>query len=357
MARILIKNGRVWDGDQFLAADVLCVGEVVSRIEPKITEQADFVYDAQGRIVSAGLVDIHTHMRHVSCDDYGIPIDAVCLPFGVTAAVDASTEKGSKALLDGWVVKGAVFAACQINGALDKADFTITRHIMELYGDACIGIKVFFDRTGGVRSIRPLREICEFARENGKRVMVHSNHSPAPMEEIADVLQKGDIITHVYHGGDHTVESNDYAPYRIAKQKGITLDVGMAGHVHTDFGVLARAIKAGILPDTISTDITNRSAYQRGGRYGLTTCMSILHALGMSDEDVLRAVTSSAAKAVGKEELWGRLAVGRRADIIVLDHKGDGFSLSDAAGNHAEGEGAYRCLLTVADGLVVYKDQ
>lgn len=355
MPRILIKNGRVWDGECFLWADVLCDGDTVVCIEPSISESADFVYDAQGKIVSAGLVDIHTHSRHVSCDNFGIPIDAVCLPFGVTAAVDASAERGSGELLLTRTVKGAVFAACQIKGEDDAVDFDVTRRMMQAYGDACIGIKVFFDRTGGVKSIKPLADICAFARANGKKVMVHCNHSPASMEEIVDVLQAGDIITHVYHGGDHSLEVDDYVAYRKAKQNGIVLDVGMAGHVHTDFGVLARAIEAGCLPDTISTDITNRSAYQRGGRYGLTLCMSILRSLGMGEEDVLRAVTSSAAGAIGKAEAWGYLCVGRRADIAVLEEADEAFALTDAEDNHIEGAKGYRCVLTVVDGQVVYR--
>ena len=80
----------------------------------------------------------------------------------------------------------------------------------------------------------------------------------------------------------------------------------MAGHVHTDFGVLKRAIDADCLPDTISTDITKASAYKRGGRYGMTMCMSIAKHLGMQEEDIFRAVTSTPAK------LWEKM---KRGDI------------------------------------------
>jgi dihydroorotase-like cyclic amidohydrolase len=46
MASILIKNGRVWDGERFLHADVLTDGGVIAKTEPSIKAVADFVYDA-----------------------------------------------------------------------------------------------------------------------------------------------------------------------------------------------------------------------------------------------------------------------------------------------------------------------
>ena len=62
MAKILIKNGRVWNGEQFLYADVLTDKDKISKIAPSISENADFIDDAPGKTVSAGLVDAHVHM-------------------------------------------------------------------------------------------------------------------------------------------------------------------------------------------------------------------------------------------------------------------------------------------------------
>ena len=49
MGKILIKNGRVWDGERFFDADVLTDGEQIAQIRPNITEPAEFVYDAKGK--------------------------------------------------------------------------------------------------------------------------------------------------------------------------------------------------------------------------------------------------------------------------------------------------------------------
>ena len=45
MTSILCKNGRVWDGERFLYADVLVKEGHVCKIEPNINEVVDFVYD------------------------------------------------------------------------------------------------------------------------------------------------------------------------------------------------------------------------------------------------------------------------------------------------------------------------
>jgi dihydroorotase-like cyclic amidohydrolase len=48
MAKILIKNGRVWDGERFFYADVLTNGAKIAQIAPDLSEKADFIYDACG---------------------------------------------------------------------------------------------------------------------------------------------------------------------------------------------------------------------------------------------------------------------------------------------------------------------
>ena len=144
------------------------------------------------------------------------------------------------------------------------------------------------------------------------------------------------------------------AAFRLARQKGIVLDAAFAGHVHTDFAVLRKAFADGWFPDTISTDLTKNSAFKRGGRYGLTMAMSMARTAGMAEEDILSAVTTAPAKALGQP--WGRLQVGAKADLAVLDYTNEPFCLTDPAGNTLESLVGYRCKLTVADGIVVYRD-
>ncbi len=355
MGTILIKNGCVWDGERFGKNDILINGQTIERIEPSIAETADTVYHADGKTVSAGLVDMHVHMRGISCDKYGIGADLSCIPFGVTAAADAGCEHGDPALLHSLTVKTAVFVPVRFRK--NQADFSKTEEILRRMSGKAIGIKCYFDVTQSeVSDVTPLRQVCDFAHKQGLCVMVHSSHAPVSMSELLAVLDAGDILTHAFHGEENNAAEDGFASLWEAQRRGVVIDVGFAGHVHTDFGILRQAIEADMIPDVISTDVTRLSSYVRGGRYGITMCMSIAAALGMSEEALFRAVTSNPAKALGKADEWGYLKVGRRADLAVLSYTDEGFDLTDRAGNRIKSKKGYRCVLTVADGQIVYRN-
>lgn len=352
--KILIKNGRVWDGTQFISADILTEDKLIAKIAPDIQDQAQFVYDAQGKLVTPGLVDAHVHMAGIEPDLYGINAEMSALPFGVTAVADAGGAHANREIAAACQVKNLTFVTASIQD--DRADFTTTEKKLALYGDRAIGLKVYFDTSSKqVRTIAPLQTVCAYAQARGLKVMVHCSHSPVPMAEILETLAPGDILTHAYHGGENNAAEDGFAAIKKAKQRGVVIDAGFAGHIHTDFAVFKAAVAAGALPDTISTDITRASAYKRGGRYGMTMCMSMAKHLGMGESDILRAVTTTPAKVLGKAAEWGSLKVGAVADIAVFDYTNEPFSLTDQAGNHIESDMGYRCLLTISDGQVVYR--
>ena len=354
MSKLLIKNGRVWDGEQFLCVDILTDGKKIAKMESDCSDAADFVYDATGKLVTAGMVDAHVHLRGISIDEFGTPGEIGCFPFGVTAVADAGSAHGDKALLDSFMLKTVALTGIEVKK--DVASFGLTERMLERYCDRAVGIKVYFDTTQTeVTTTAALRQACDYAHAKGLRVMVHCANSPVSMAEMLDVLSAGDILTHSFHGGCHTAAEDEFESMKQAQKRGVVIDVGFAGHVHTDFGVLRQAIACGMIPDLISTDLTKCSSFIRGGRYGLTMCMSIVKHLGMREEDILRAVTKNPAKALGKEQEWGYLKIGGVADLAVLDVTDEGFSLTDRAGNHVESDEGYRCLLTVSDGQVVYR--
>ena len=354
MSTILIKSGRLWNGNDFSYEDVLMENGRITKICDSICDDADFTYDAKGKIVSAGLVDAHMHMRGISPNEWGTQTEVSCFPFGVTAACDGCAGYGDKILLDSFMVKNRVFIGVPIKK--NKPDFSDFERKMELYGEKVVGLKVIYDVTSSeVYDINPLKEMVAFAHARNLIIMVHCTNSPVPMADILGALEKGDILTHAYHGGIHSAAEDDYLSMLEAKGRGVIIDAGLAGNVHMDFKVFEGAIEKGAVPDIISTDLTRVSAYIRGGRYGMTMCMSIAKMLGMKEEDIFRAVTQTPAKALGKAEEWGYLHVGKKADIVVLDYTHEAFSLTDRAGNCVCDEMGYRCVLTVVDGQVVFR--
>jgi predicted amidohydrolase YtcJ len=83
--------------------------------------------------------------------------------------------------------------------------------------------------------------------------------------------------------------------------------------------------------------------------------MSVSRDLGLSEEEIFRAVTSSPAKALQKVGEWGILKEGGNADICVLDYGYEPYSLTDKAGNMVENKKGYQSILTISDGNVVYR--
>ncbi|MBR5452036.1 MAG: amidohydrolase family protein [Clostridia bacterium] len=355
MSKLLIKNGRVWDGNKFFYADVLTEDKKIKKIAENVTEEAEYVIDAKGKIVSAGFIDTHIHIKGISCDAFGIPCEAACFPFGVTAAADASAGQGSKEMLDGMAVKTKVFVCPDVKD--NKVDFTQIQSLINRYGDRVVGLKTFFDaRAFEVRDITTVKEICDYAHKKGLIVMVHSIGTPVPMKELLETLGKGDIITHTYHGTEHNASVDNFKSVKEASSRGVIIDLGLAGHINTDFAVLKKGIECGAAPTVISSDITRASAFKRGGRYGMTMCMSICRYLGMSEEEILKAVTSAPAAALGMQEEWGILKEGSAADITILDYTNEPFDLTDFNGNRINCDMGYRAIMTISDSEIVYSD-
>ena len=60
-------------------------------VEPGADMEAKFVTDARGKYVLPGLIDEHVHLN-VSNSNIGANADLLCIPMGVTTAVDAGTS-------------------------------------------------------------------------------------------------------------------------------------------------------------------------------------------------------------------------------------------------------------------------
>ncbi len=357
MARILLKNGKIFDGERFFYGSVLIEeGKIaeMGQIDP-VTDEKSVVIDAEGCTVCPGLVDIHTHLLEISGLPFGFPAALATVPFGVTAAVDASAATCNSQNADALPIETAALLSLPLSDG--KTDFAALDRGFAAYGARALGVKIYYDEAqGAVASLPQITEASAYAHKKGGIVMVHCAGSPTKMKSVVEALSCGDILTHAYHGGTHTVEDEDYAAYRLAKEKGVVIDAGMAGSVHTDFGVLARAFEKGLFPDVISTDITQFSAYMRGGIYGLPMCMSICRALGMAEADILRAVTSSAAKAVKRADRWGNLSVGQAADLAVLSLGAVKIDTVDGAQNRLVINEGYTCRMTLKNGQILYRN-
>lgn len=350
---ILIRNGRIFDGEKFFTGDVLVENGRIAQLGA-VTADAYFAFDATGMTVCPGFVDIHAHMAGITDPAYATTAESSLFPFGVTAAVEASASEGDRSIVDRFMLDSRVFVTITVKN--DQAYFENTEILLKAFGDRAIGVKVFFDTANPeLRSIAPLQQAVAFAEERNLKVMVHSTGCPVPMTDIVNTLRPGDILSHFYHGGKNRSDENNFEAYHLAKTKGVVIDVGMAGHIHTDFALLKTAIDQGLLPDTLGSDITCLSAFTRGGNYGLTLCMSILKNMGVAEEKLLPMVTTTAAKAAGMADKWGKLRLGDMANIAVLDWGTNPYDFRENPENTVSGTEGYRCRLTVCQGKTTYR--
>ncbi len=91
---LVIRNGTVIDPAQGLHAkkDIAVAGGRIAAIEDYISDgETHDVIEADGLLVTPGLVDLHVHVFW-GVSDYGIEADPACVHRGVTTAIDAGSS-------------------------------------------------------------------------------------------------------------------------------------------------------------------------------------------------------------------------------------------------------------------------
>lgn len=189
------------------------------------------------------------------------------------------------------------------------------------------------------------RVLCYHGKHKKYNIRPEYNVTKVEQDNLSSLEAAPVIIASMGLGGVRKLELE-------LGESAMVMGLGLLGM----FAVLRSDISNGGAPDTISTDITRSSAYRRGGRYGLTMCMSMARTAGMDEESIFRAVTSAPAKALGKEGEWGCLKEGGCADLAVLRYQNEPYSLTDAEGNILADDMGYRCILTMCNGDIVYRD-
>jgi dihydroorotase len=202
--------------------------------------------------------------------------------------------------------------------------------------DIGVGIKVRLHKKAiGENSREALRLAIKAGEATRTPVMVHVGDTAIDMDEIAETLRPGDIITHCYTPQRPSVidEKGKLLPQvRKAKERGVIFDVGHAGG-HFDFNLVERAMGDGLLPDIISSDLHSRLAQPGFGVVGdLLTTLTKFLPLGLPLEEIIANCTVNPARAIGWQDRIGSLEVGREADLVVLQILDDPVTLRDSVG-------------------------
>src|ERR1700679_1450120 len=181
---LIIRGGRVIDPSMGLDAtrDIAIAGGRIAAVEANIAADASETLDARGKLVTAGLIDIHTHAGRSKEGP------AMCLQDGVTGWVDAGSGGADNIDAVAAVARGAPqIARCLVNIArtgvvtptgelhdLNAANVAMAKAAVERNRDIVVGVKArLSDNVADANDLEALRRAQEVATAFNIPVMIH----------------------------------------------------------------------------------------------------------------------------------------------------------------------------------------
>ncbi|MBI2832128.1 MAG: amidohydrolase/deacetylase family metallohydrolase [Chloroflexi bacterium] len=380
MYDLLIKGGKVIDPSHGIHGqrDIGVSGGKIAAVIPELlSHEAKKVIDARGKIVTPGLIDLHLHVAE------GIfPISMAPDKAGVLSGVTTVCDGGSAGYIDLPKFKNSVAGSrtdvlCCLNicsGGISTVHDS-KKHC-EIDAEATLkaavqnrglvkGIKLqviaSIAETFGISAVKTAKQV---AHQAGIPLTVHigdmreRTSSNDVMDdftrELLPLLDRGDVLLHVYTweaGGVIKPDGSIANELREAVKRGVAVDVSH-GMYHFSFEIARIGLAEGILPTTISTDLSMMSSEQ--AVFSLPVTMSKFLALGLSLDQVVEMTTVNPARILHEGHRRGALKVGMPADISVLEMVEGDFVYSDGkAGNRLGGKLLLKPVLTVKSGVEI----
>ena len=374
---LLLKGGHVIDARNNLSAvrDVAVKDGKVAAVGPNIpAARAVKTVDASGLYVVPGLVDIHVHVypgekkNDYAGGDWSIYPDGFTLRSCVTTVTDAGSSgwrnfpdfksriiDQSKTRVTAFLnIVGAGMGSGRIEQNLADMEVQPTLDMVLKHKGEIVGIKsAHFNGPEWT----PYEKAIEVGRTAKIPVMVDFGGNVKAGRSLYDLLNKyfrpGDIFTHMYGGrrGEQDPETRGPSKAMIDGRKhGVIFDVGHGGSSFR-WDTAIPLMKAGFIPDSISTDLHTGS--MNAGMKDMVNVMGKFLAMGMSMDEVVRRSTWHPAREIQLEQ-YGNLSVGVPGDIAVLRREKGKFGFLDPDGGRVDAGERLVCEMTVLDGKVVY---
>lgn len=332
---ILIKDARLLDisaGFKYEKKDVLVKGDKIHAIEDNIALDSNMNwFKGEDYILSPGLIDIHTHV-YPDRNVLGLNPDEVGINRGVTTVFDAGSQGPAnfQDFHENVISKNKTNVFSFINLAktglekeryeiadLSNIDTDMLKEVYHKYPQYIKGIKVRASAsTVGDLGMKPIALAKKVSKELSIPLIVHIGNHPPKIDYVLSILEKGDVVTHTYHGKSNGIFENGSIKESFinARERGVLFDIGH-GSSSFNFKIFKRAWEEGFYPDLISTDIYIQNL--KGPVHSLQDTLNKLIGLGMTVEDCIYKVTSFPANIFNLNNL-GSIKVGYKADLTLF---------------------------------------
>ena len=377
MYDFVLKGGRVVDPSSSLdgVLDVAVENGKIARIAAGIAPaEATRVIEVGGKIVTPGLIDLHAHVFE-GFNRTGVNPDLAGVLAGVTTIVDAGSA--GSATFGGWrhILPHCHTEIVPFLHICQTGLATMPDIIAESSVNLTDTVRVATEHKGLIHGIKarmvsPALEIMGMemprlakraAREAGIKLMVHigdteKRYDPKVIHPLLSLLEPGDILTHYFTpnpGGVLDGNGKLVAEAREANDRGVWFDTAH-GRMNFSFDVGRKIIDQGLMPHCISTDLTVPGRLNTV--HSMTEIMTRFLGLGFTLPQVVTMSTANPAKALGAQARLGSLAVGRQADISVLNLQEGDWVVYDILGSGLRVNRAFTPHLTVKRGQVFTPD-
>jgi dihydroorotase len=403
---LLLQGGNVVDPTNKLNAvrDIAIKNGRIAAVENAIAPaSAATVINAQGMLVTPGLIDTHAHVFEHVTGRFGLEADMCGVDSGVTTLID---QGGPSCMtfpaFNEYVVKpkqSRVFAylSAYLVGGMeghyypslykpDCLDVAATVKVANENRNVVKGFKAHAELGGFARwGIEVMKQAAEISARAGLPLYIHFGQLwPLPNEgangvdadtilaQVVPLLKAGDILAHPFTrhpGGFVNRDGKVHGIVKEAMAMGLKVDVGHGSHF--SYKMARIALDAGIVPDTLGADMhgynTTVPKPQAPGtpdahpdkehmffgavKFSLVSAMTTMLALKLPLEHVVAMATCNAQRDFGLPSDLGHLGVGAAADISVLNDQRGRFVLSDNEGTQIVTDRVLTPAFCIRDGV------
>ena len=372
---LVLTGGRVIDPSQSIdrVTDVAFQGGKVVAVGDGLAAQAATVEHVEGKIVTPGLIDLHTHTYWGGTS---LGVDPVILgKGGCTTVVDTGSAGPGNypGFLEHVIKPSPIRIIAYLNVSFagiygfskrimvgESGDLRLmapldTVDVALAHRDTLAGIKVRVGfHASGNSGLVPLDIARQVADEVGMPLMVHIDYPPPTLPDVLARLRKGDILTHCFRpfpNSPATAAGGVIPEVLDARQRGVIFDIGH-GMGSFSFATARTMLKNNFMPDCISSDV--HALCIDGPAYDLLTTMSKFIELGMPLVEVIRSATQNAAHALNRPDL-GTFKAGSAGDATVIDWREGSFDYVDSTGEQLAGKTRLLASHVIVNGALWHK--